>query len=40
MEKMEGQKNLILPFMDLKKADDRVPKEEIWRCMMKSNVPE
>ena len=26
--------------MDIEKAYDRVPSEEIWRCMRERNVPE
>lgn len=27
-------------FMDLEKADDRVPRDELWYCMRKSGVAE
>ena len=36
----EDQKDIILTFIDQKKAYDRVPRDEIWRCMRKRNVPE
>ena len=36
----EGQKDIRVTFVDLEKAYDRVPKEEIWRCMRERNVPE
>ena len=38
----EGQKDIRLrvTFIDIEKAYDRVPREEIWRCMRERNVPE
>ena len=41
MEKYrEGQKELHCVFIDLEKAYDRVPREEIWDCMRSSGVAE
>ena len=40
MEKHKGkQKGLLLVFIDLEKADDRVPRQEVWRCMRAKGVP-
>ena len=36
----EGQKNICVTFIDLEKAYDRVPREEIWRTMRERLVPE
>ena len=36
----EGQKNIRVTFIDLEKSYDRIPREEIWRCSRKRNVPE
>ena len=36
----EGQKDIIVTFIDIEKAYDRVPREEIWRCTRERNVPE
>ena len=36
----EGQKDIRVTFIDLEKAYDQVPREEIWRCTRERNVPE
>ena len=39
MEKYrEGQKELHCVFVDLEKANDKVPREELWYCMRKSGL--
>ena len=41
MEKYrEGQKELHCVFVDLEKASDKVPREEVWYCMRKSGLAE
>ena len=41
MEKYrEGQRELHCVFMDLEKAYDRIPWEELWYCMRKSGIVE
>ena len=32
--------DIRVTFIDSEKAYDRVPREEIWRCMRERNVPE
>ena len=36
----EMQKELHLVFIDLEKAYDMVPRQEVWRCLREQDVPE
>lgn len=41
MEKYrEKQRGLHMVFIDLEKAYDRVPRQEVWRCMREKGVPQ
>ena len=41
MEKhREKQRGLHIVFIDLEKAYDRVPRQEVWRCMREKGTPE
>ena len=37
---IEGQQDLHSVFIDLEKAYDRVPREELYWCMRNKDVPE
>ena len=36
----ERQKELHMVFIDIEKAYDRVPRQEVWRCTSEKGVPE
>ena len=36
----EMQKELHMVFIDLDKAYDRLPRQEVWRCLREQGVPE
>jgi len=36
----EGQVDLHIAFIDLKKAFDRVPRDELWNCMRERQIPD
>jgi hypothetical protein len=36
----EGQENLHCVFIDLEKAYDQVPREELWTCMREAKILE
>ena len=41
MEKdREKQKGLHMVVIDVEEAYDRVPRQEVWRCMREKGVPE
>ena len=41
MEKLwEMQKELHMVFIDLERANDGVPRQEVWRCLREQGVPE
>ena len=36
----KNRKDCIMVFIDMEKAYDRVPRQEVWRCMREKGVPE
>ena len=36
----EGQKDFNFVFIDIEKADDRIPREEMWRCAREQQDPD
>ena len=40
MEKHREKQKTYIVFIDLENAYDRVPRQEVWRCMKEKGVPE